>query len=203
MRPKILSKRALLIVAPSGFVLFAALFLYCIPKNSTQGSSALFAEDIFAFSNQEQASVGLPARLNIPMIGVDSAVISAGLTFDGAMEVPKDPAEVAWFDLGPRPGEIGSAVISGHYDWIKNKPAIFYDLHKLSASDKVHIKDENGLVITFVVSEIRIYGKDEDASGVFSSSDGKAHLNLVTCTGAWNKAEKIYSERLVVFTDKE
>ena len=59
------------------------------------------------------------------------------------------------------------------------------------------------MTITFVVREIRTYGKDESAHDVFGSSDGKAHLNLITCMGVWNKTEKTRSERLVVFTDKE
>ncbi|PIZ82226.1 MAG: class F sortase, partial [Parcubacteria group bacterium CG_4_10_14_0_2_um_filter_41_6] len=42
-----------------------------------------------------------------------------------------------------------------------------------------------------------------DVPEVFNSSDGKAHLNLITCTGVWNKEDNAFSERLVVFTDKE
>jgi sortase A len=203
MQPKISSKRMLLVVVPWGFILLAALFLYFISKNSTQNSSTFLVENVAALSNQKQASVGLPVRLKIPKIGVDSAVIPVGLTPDGAMDVPKDPAKVAWFNLGQLPGETGNAVIAGHYNWIKNKPAIFYNLHKLNKGDKIYIEDERGAIVTFIVSEIRIYGKDEDASDVFGSSDGKARLNLITCTGTWNKAEKIYSDRLIVFTDKE
>lgn len=119
------------------------------------------------------------------------------------MDVPKGPNDVAWFNLGPRPGEIGSAVISGHYGWKNNIPAVFDNLHKLRKGDKVYVEDKNGATITFVVRELRTYDQNEDASDVFGSSDGKAHLNLVTCTGTWNKAQKSYSKRLVVFTDKE
>lgn len=117
--------------------------------------------------------------------------------------MPKGPVNVAWFNLGPRPGGNGSAVIAGHYGWKNNIPAVFDNLHKLRKGDKIYIEDDKGSVISFVVREIRIYGKDGDASGVFYSSDGKAHLNLVTCTGIWNKAEKTRSDRLIVFTDKE
>ena len=56
---------------------------------------------------------------------------------------------------------------------------------------------------TFIVREIQTYSKDEDVPEVFNSSDGKAHLNLITCTGVWNKEDNAFSERLVVFTDKE
>jgi len=36
-----------------------------------------------------------------------------------------------------------------------------------------------------------------------ASSDAKAHLNLITCEGVWDKVSKSYSKRLVVFTDRE
>lgn len=203
MQSKILSRRTLLIVAFSGFVFFAVLLLNFIPKNSTQGSSVSLIENVAAFSEQEQARSGLPLRLKIPSIKVDAPFEYVGLDSDGVMDVPKDPAEVGWFNLGPRPGENGSAVIAGHYGWKNNIPAVFDNLHKLRVGDKIIVEDEKGVTTTFVVREMRTYGKDEIVPNVFNSSDGKAHLNLITCTGTWNKAEKTYSERLVVFTDKE
>lgn len=172
-------------------------------RQPIHASSALLVENVAALSDQDQASVGLPVRLKIPVIGIDSAIISVGLTPDGAMDVPNGPAEVAWFNLGPRPGENGSAVIAGHYDWIKNAPAVFDKLHKLRQGDEVSVEDEKGVVSIFLVREIRIYDKDDVAPDVFGSSDGKVHLNLITCTGAWDKAGKTFSERLIVFADKE
>ena len=211
MQSKILSKQTLLlIVVLSGLTLLIALFLYFFPKSSIQGTSALLIENVAAIPNLKQANSGpspllvvTPVRLKIPSINVDAPVEYTGLTSDGAMDVPKGPVDVAWFNLGPRPGENGSAVIAGHYDWKNNIPAVFDNLHKLRKGDKIYIEDEKGANIVFVVREIQIYGKNEDASGVFGSSDGKAHLNLITCTGVWNKAKKTYSDRLIVFTDKE
>lgn len=203
MRSKILSKQTLLVVVLSGLTLSVALLSFFFPKSSIQDGSSLLIENVAALSNQEQTNVALPVRLKIPVIGVDTVVIPVGLTSDGAVGIPKGPVDVAWFNLGPRPGEIGSSAIVGHYGWKNNMPAIFDNLHKLRVGDKVSVLDEKGLTTTFVVREIRIYGKDDVASDVFISSDGKAHLNLITCTGTWNKAEKTYSNRLVVFTDRE
>lgn len=182
----LIAKRAILIVALLGFIFFASL----LPPNQT---------------NQKQTSVGigLPVRLRIPEINVDATVKYVGLTPDGAMGVPKNPDDVAWFNLGPQPGENGSAVIAGHKGWKNNTPAVFDNLYKLHVGDKVFIEDDSGAITTFVVREIRIYNKDEAVPDVFSSNDGKAHLNLITCTGIWNKAEQTRSERLVIFTDKE
>ena len=120
------------------------------------------------------------------------------------MDVPKGKSNVGWFQLGPRPGEIGSAVIDGHYGvWKNGKVSVFNNLHKLRKGDTLSIKDEKGAIITFIVRESRIYSQYEDASDVFDSNDGKAHLNLITCQGAWNKVNKNYLNRLVVFTDRK
>ncbi|MDO8520971.1 MAG: class F sortase [bacterium] len=145
----------------------------------------------------------MPVRIKIPVIYIDAAIEKVTVTSDGAMDVPKAPADAAWFSLGPRPGESGSAVIAGHYGWKNGVQAVFDNLYTLRKGDKVYVEDEKGVTTTFVVRELRRYGENEDASGVFVSNDGVSHLNLITCEGVWNKDTKSYSKRLVVFTDKD
>ena len=147
--------------------------------------------------------VGVPARLEIPKIRVNAAVEQTGLTRQGLMGVPKDPDNAAWYKHGPRPGETGSAVIDGHFDWDNGTPAVFDDLRKLRPGDKVMVTDRQGTTISFTVRKSRNYSPEADATSVFRSSDGKAHLNLITCTGVWNQGRNSYSQRLVVFSDRE
>ena len=173
------------------------------PKTSNQSDSALIIENATAILNPEQATSGLPVRLKIPKINVDAPVEYVGLTSDGAIDAPKGPVNVAWFSLGPRPGESGSAVIVGHYGWKNSIPAAFDNLSRLRKGDKIYVEDEKGETITFVVRELRSFDENGDASVMFGSTDDKAHLNLVTCGGVWNKARKSYSNRLIAFTDKE
>ena len=204
MQLKIISKQTILVIAvPSGFVLFLSLLFYFIPQNKIKGSSERLNENLSALSNQEQTRAKLPVRLKIPSINVDAYVEHTGLTPDGAMGVPKGNVNVAWYNLGPRPGENGSATIAGHYGLKNNIPSVFDDLHKLRVGDRIYIEDEKGTDIIFVVQKIQIYDKDEDASDVFSSNDEKSHLNLITCSGDWNTNEKTRSSRLVVFSDRE
>ena len=146
---------------------------------------------------------GFPIRIKIPQIGVDGFLESVGLTSEGAMDAPKNPANGAWFNLGPRPGEIGNAVLAGHFGWKDNRPAVFDNLHKLQKGDKLYVEDANGVTVVFVVRESRRYDPQADTTDVFISSDGTEHLILITCEGVWNKAEKSYSKRLVVFADME
>jgi sortase A len=151
----------------------------------------------------KEAIFSLPVRLRIPIINVDAPVEYVGIAADGAMAVPKGSEEVAWYEPGPRPGESGSAVMAGHYGYKDNKPAVFDGLYKLRKGDKVYVEDEKGIVTTFIVRETRNYDPKADATYIFSSNDGMAHFNLITCEGVWNKDQKSYSKRLVVFTDKE
>lgn len=142
----------------------------------------------------------LPVRLKIPSIKVDAMVESVGLTLEGAMDVPKGPDEVAWFDLGVRPGEVGSAVVAGHTNWRNGRVAVFDNLYKLSKGDKIYVEDSNGETLSFIVRESRIYDPDATAPEVFSSDSG-IHFNLVTCFGDWDTSARSSSKRLVVFTD--
>ena len=145
---------------------------------------------------------GVPVRIEIPKIHADAAIESVGTTTQGAVGVPEGPADAAWFDLGPRPGEEGSSIIVGHSGWKGDIPAVFDDLGMLAKGDNVYVVDEDGATTTFIVSGIKKFNEHEAAIGVFDSSDGKAHLNLITCEGVWNKAKKSYPNRLVVFADR-
>jgi LPXTG-site transpeptidase (sortase) family protein len=144
---------------------------------------------------------GLPIRLKIPVIGVDSAIEDALITSDGRMDVPVGSVNVAWFALGPHPGEIGSAVIGGHFGTSNGKPFVFYNLDKVKVDDKVYIIDDKGDSLAFIVRSIKLFDRDDDASTVFTSADGLAHLNLITCEGIWNQVNNTYPKRRVVFTD--
>lgn len=149
------------------------------------------------------AEQSIPLRLLIPSINVDASIDSVGIAANGAMDIKKDQDLVAWYNLGPKPGNTGSAVIAGHYGWVNGKGSVFNELHTLKAGDKVSVSNDKGVIITFVVRKTQSYDPAADATNVFHSDDGKAHLNLVTCEGVWDNNHQTYSSRLVVFTDKE
>jgi LPXTG-site transpeptidase (sortase) family protein len=201
---KTLFGRTQLVVIFIGCAFSVALLFYFILKSPIQSNPVPLIENAIVPPEQESIILGLPTRLKIPGIDVDAAIEYVGLAPDGAMDIPKGPSDVGWFELGPRPGENGSAVMAGHYGiWKNGEGSVFDNLHKLISGDKLYIEDEKGAVVTFVVRESRRFDPKADAKEVFSSSDEKAHLNLITCEGTWNKVSKSYSQRLVVFADKE
>lgn len=199
MQSKVLFKWLLFILIGVSFPLLLAFF-------SSPSQDVIEIKDIKQnepMSFPKEVVVGLPIRLKIPKIKVDAIVEYVGIAPDGLMDTPKGPDNVAWYELGPHPGENGSAVMAGHYGWKDGKMAVFDKLNEMEIGDRVYVEDEKGVTTTFVVREIRNYDPMADATYIFSSNDGKAHLNLITCEGTWNKDQKSYSKRLVVFADKE
>lgn len=182
--------------------LLPATVLFFVDKSFFQDAS-IVVENTDVFIEPEEKILGLPLRLKIPTLNIDSVIEYVGLTKDGAMDVPKDQNNVGWLEIGNRPGEIGSAVLAGHYGWKNKKPSVFDSLYKLQKDDKIYIEDSLGNIISFTVRESKRYDQNATATEVFGSNDGLAHLNLITCEGIWDETSKSYPTRLVVFTDKE
>ncbi len=201
--PKIPPRRALFIVAFTGIVIFLSLARSNIIKNPANQNSTPASVISTDPPKIQDVIYGLPVRLKIPKINIDAALDYVSILPTGALGVPKGPNNAAWYERGPRPGEKGSSVIDGHFGYKNNVPAVFDNLHKLQAGDMLYVIDEKGLTTAFVVQELKMFGKNQDATTIFRSSDGKAHLNLITCQGTWNQAQKSYSDRLVVFADKD
>ncbi len=145
----------------------------------------------------------LPVLIKIPSIKVNAKIEQVGITKTGAMGSPVGPKEVGWFSLGIKPGDIGSSVLDGHSGWKNNIPAVFDDLYKVKIGDKIYVTDDKGITKIFIVKVIKRLDPKADATSVFTSKDGKAHLNLITCTGLWNTILKSHSQRLVIFSDME
>jgi len=123
------------------------------------------------------------------------------VTPDGRMDVPAGSVNVAWFALGPRPGQIGSAVIGGHFGILNGIPFVFYNLDKIKVGDKIYVLNDKGETLAFITRSISSFDRNADATTVFTSNDHLAHLNLITCEGTWNLVNDTYPKRLVVFTD--
>lgn len=150
-------------------------------------------------STAQPESQGLPVRLVIPTINVNTNVQYVGITPQGEMEVPSNAVDVGWFKLGSRPGEKGSAVIAGHIDGESGEAGVFINLYALKQGDELYVEDYQGIRTRFIVRESRTYDPGY-AEEVFSANDS-AHLNLVTCDGIWDGTKKSYAKRLVVFAD--
>lgn len=143
----------------------------------------------------------VPVKLLIPELAIEARIESVGMDSKGRMDVPKDADNVAWYNLGYKPGEKGNAVIAGHFDKATGAPAVFYQLEKLQKGDRIMTVDEKGQTVTFVVVRTTTYPDNTfPVQEVFGEAQ-KPMLNLITCDGEWNNTTKSYSHRTVVYAE--
>jgi hypothetical protein len=149
-----------------------------------------------------------PAKLSIPAIHVDAAVMNVGKTAQGLMDAPVSNAinspywtHVFWYEPGAAPGQPGNAVIAGHVDRVGGDPAVFWYLRELAPGNDVYITTVQGQKLHFVVDRAVSYPATAPSSDVMNAVFGPSsahHLNLITCSGVWTGHG--YDQRLVVFT---
>ena len=144
--------------------------------------------------------VATVSRFRIPGIGVDAAIQQVGLTATNALDVPSNITDVAWYKLGPTPGDVGNAVIDGHLDGPYGVKGVFYNLHDIKVGDLMYVDFKEGFTRTFKVTKLTTYKLGQSTNDIFYNSNG-SHLNLITCSGTWDAAADTYTNRLVVFSD--
>lgn len=141
---------------------------------------------------------GIPKYIRIPKLGLQATIQSVGLNKQGNMAGPDRLTDAAWYKPGPRPGDVGNAVIAGHYG--KPHQAAFWNLGQLKSGDKVEVIDASRQVLRFtVVDTERVSPNEARRQRIFGASHEK-HLNLITCDGTWDTQTHSYDLRLIVYT---
>jgi len=143
-----------------------------------------------------------PVRLAIPAIGINAFVESVGTQSNADLATPtQNPWEdVGWYNLGPHPGERGSAVIDGHLDRPGGYPAVFWRLRDIHVGNDVLVTNIAGKTLHFRVTRIALYTPQEAPIQDIFGNWGGIYLNLITCAGDWIPSEHQTTLRLVVYT---
>ncbi|MGE5618006.1 MAG: sortase [Sphingomonadaceae bacterium] len=137
---------------------------------------------------------GIPVRVVIPSIEVDSQVKQAGTYWEnGQLLYETLPFVVAHYKMTAKAGEEGNAVFSGHVT-SRNAGNVFRDLYKVNVGDEVILYSEED-EYRYVVTEVRLV-EPTDVSVMDPTPDATA--TLITCAGEWIPAERQYSQRLIV-----
>lgn len=142
-----------------------------------------------------------PERLRIPLIGVDTAVMSLGLLADGEVAVPPIAAHApaGWYDGSPTPGQTGPSVILGHVTVGRYGDGVFKRLPRLRAGDRVSVTRTDGSVATFAVDSVETVAKTRfPTQRVYGNVDHPA-LRLITCGGTRVGAAGGYSDNVIVY----
>jgi LPXTG-site transpeptidase (sortase) family protein len=195
---KIVSLLFLFLGIGSGLVLAQ----YVIPEANQKIPSGGTASETVDGIQPTETVPGKPVSISIPKLNlVDVVVEHVGMNEVGEMDVPSNDDNVAWFDIGYRPGTKGNAVIAGHFDKSTGEPAVFYNLNSLEVGDEYTLKGEDGMVQTFKVTDKVPYPYDAFPTASVFGNSNKRILNLITCDGSWDPVTQNYSNRLVIFSE--
>jgi sortase (surface protein transpeptidase) len=140
--------------------------------------------------------VGRPTRLQVPAIEVDERLDGVGLKADGAMETPAF-GDAGWYDLGPRPGAAGPAVIVAHV----HGPAgddVFARLDALRPGDPITVRRTDG-ASTFVVDSVEQTPKEALPYDRIWADTDEPVLRLITCGGKPDPVTRMYPDNTIVY----
>jgi LPXTG-site transpeptidase (sortase) family protein len=135
-------------------------------------------------------------RIRIESIGVDAPLVALNLDATGSLASPDGPQAVAWYEFTAKPGLGGNAVFSGHVDYIRYGPAVFWDLRKLQPGDRVEISLKDGALVAYSVVASHLYPLAEVPMGEILAPTPVESVTLITCGGTFGSGG--YSHRLVV-----
>lgn len=139
-----------------------------------------------------------PAFVTLPSIRTVSSLITLGLEDNGVLEVPEDFLQAGWYELGPRPGDPGPAIIAGHLD-SKVGPGIFSRLPDMKPGDVIQVTRVDGVVLDFEVTRVDQYPKTAFPTRQVYGPTDAAELRVITCGGSFDRKEGSYNDNIVVF----
>ncbi|MCJ1695891.1 class F sortase [Rathayibacter caricis] len=142
-----------------------------------------------------------PARLSVPAMGLDEALIPLGIAADGTMEVPVDYDDVGWFSGGGRPGGTGRTVIAAHVD-SRSGPAVFFRLGELGVDDEIELTGVDGSLHRYRVTATEAHPKAAFPTTAVFGGTLEDEVVLVTCAGDYDTGIGRYEDNLVVFASR-
>jgi len=170
------------------------------PAASAPADRTPMVADAFRSARTYQA-VAAPVRLRIGALHVDGEVQRLGLRADGTVAVPKRTDVAGWYELGPRPGQPGPAVILGHVD-SRTGPGIFVNLRTVRRGTLVRVDRADGSTVMFRVREVSQVSKTSFPTDLVYAPTLDPTLRLVTCGGSFDRARGSYRDNVIVFADQ-
>lgn len=180
------------------FVVYGAVDI-CIRIFSSGSSAGVYIPSITATSSSALTPL-TPERLIIPSLSVNALVESVGENGGGHMAAPKHFDEVAWYNLGSKPGSAGNAVVAGHLNNAIGLSGVFEKLDRLTLGSEIIVQGE-GREIHYTVREMTVYGANDAPLTEIFTREGPSRLVLVTCDGAWDAGVRSYDKRLVLIAE--
>ena len=142
-----------------------------------------------------------PLSIQLPSIKSKGFIQQVGVDKKNQMVVPSNVHMAGWYTGSTLPGDPGLSIIDGHVNGLYAK-GIFKDLVKLKAGDKFTVTFGDKTKRNFQVKKLKTVSVEE-ANTVLYERDSSVvkQLNLITCTGRYEKSDHSYDQRVIVFSE--
>lgn len=140
-----------------------------------------------------------PVQLKIPELKIDQRLVGLRVRADRQLEVPQSYGDIGWWNTGPVAGDPGAALMVGHLD-SQEGPAVFYGLSSLTTGAAIAVRRADGTTVTFAVTKVQSFAKDDFPDQLVYRTEGKSSLHLLTCGGSYDPSTG-YRDNVVVFAD--
>ncbi len=145
-----------------------------------------------------------PVRIRIPALKVNAPIIPAAVDASGALQVPANVFQAAWFQAGNAPGQPGTAILAAHVDF-RGALGLFNGLHTLPRGAAIYVTDASGHVRVFHATTGTLSPKSDpstvEALAAAAAKPGQVRLALITCGGDLNYAKHSYYDNFVLLAD--
>ena len=204
----VLTKKKLLIGGLIIAMVTACVWLLVSRKPKQVPSSVTYSTDTPSEKRPEEEGYvwrggpSEPKKLKIGSIEVDAFVQKVGVDQNKQIAVPTNIFLTGWFDQSQKPGERGLSIIDGHLDGrTAGSKAVFWRLGEMKKDQVVEVVYGNNSTRKFSVLTVEKVSTQKAAAILFSQDPKvESQLNLITCTGTYDKSAKSYSERIIVTT---
>lgn len=137
-----------------------------------------------------------PIAVRIGDIGLEAPVMAVGVDDRNQLAVPAADT-VGWYKHSAMPGDPGATVLAAHVDY-GGRPGAFFDLAALRTGDRIEVELSDGSLLHYRVTGNTQYDKTELPAEELFRKDGSPVLQLITCGGSFDPAERTYLANVVV-----
>lgn len=171
-------------------------------QNTQEGgtSSTDVSEDPSIKNRQHNVAPNEPKRISIPDIKVSAWITAMDVDSSNQLKAPNNIYDTGWYKRSAKPGDKGAMLVDGHVSG-PTKPGIFKNIGKLNQGSLIEIERGDGKKFNYRVVETKTYpaGATDMVAAMTSVEPGKPALNLITCSGSFDKESQQYTERTIVF----
>lgn len=200
----------------AGLLCAMALCLICVAlfglvekHKATRNPNPIISNDVVTWSTQTpdetrpkcseyKVTDDKPRMIRIPSLDIEACIQPVGRDQHQAVAVPTNIHIAGWYVDSALPGQSGVSLIDGHVSGRYEK-AVFSELKNSDKNDEIIIEYGDKSTKTFsVISVDTLSAADTAQKMLQKNNDIDSQLNLVTCSGSYDKKTQQFDKRILV-----